>query len=78
MALSEATKERIKSEVQFLNGIANSLFSSGVLAIVVASIFNENMSSNVRFLSVAFSFLCFFGTFALHIIAQRRLGALDE
>jgi hypothetical protein len=78
MALSDGSREQVLQEAQFLNGIATNLFATGVLGTVGTYIFASDISDDKAFIASAFGMLCFFGCFALHLIARLRLRELDR
>jgi len=78
MALSDASRERIISQSNFFNGLATGLFATGVLGTVGAMIVANSLTSDALFLAPLFGMICFFGSFALHSLAQWKLGDLDK
>ncbi len=78
MALSDGSREQIILEAQFFNGLAGSLFATGVLGTIGTYIFAANISDDKAFIASAFGILCFVGCFVLHIIARLRLRELDQ
>lgn len=77
MALTKAGEESLKTEANFIIGLATNLFATGVLAPVGTYIFAPDVSDATIIKVTIFAFVCFVACFALHFLAQYRLQLLD-
>lgn len=78
MSLSDGGREQVLLEAQFLNGLAVSLFGTGVLGNIAAFIFVNDPTGDKAYLAAFFGLLCFSGCFGLHTWARLRLRELDR
>ncbi len=66
--------ERTKVTATFLNGLAIAVFAVGALTQTIRAV---NEPATVTIGTVVVSAICFFGAFALHMIAQGIPGRLE-
>lgn len=76
MALSEASKERIKLRSTFLNNIAVGVMLLGTISTVIALVTGNQHATGNLALSVAL--VCIALSLGIHVVAVRWLEELDK
>lgn len=75
--MKDSEKERIKLQANLLNGLAIATYAIGFLAPVVTAVYGTATQGDRLTIAIG-AVICFAVTFALHKVASRSLGGLDD
>jgi hypothetical protein len=78
VSLSDASRERILLEANFLNMLAGNVFAVGFVAPMVSYAFGVITPADRLDLAIGAALICFGGAIALHIWASATLRRLDR